>query len=177
MTTFAKGRLKSKRKAAEILAVWRQTKPPIDVDFLAEKAGVKLVYDDLDDDVSGFLVKKKGKVFLAVNSNHHPNRQRFSIAHELGHYFLHLNSTSEVFIDKTVYYRNVDSSSGKYQQEIEANAFAADLLMPKSMLEKELEKLGEELTDMDIYRLANRFGVSQQAMELRLQNLGLIVEP
>ena len=177
MTTLAKERQKSKRKAAEILAEWRQTKPPIDVDFLAEKVGVNLVYDELDDDVSGILVKKKGKVFLAVNSNHHPNRQRFSIAHELGHYFLHLNSSSAVFIDKTVYYRNVDSTSGKYQQEIEANAFAADLLMPKDMLEKELEKFGEELTDMDIYRLANRFGVSQQAMDLRLQNLGLIVVP
>lgn len=177
MTTFAKGRQKSRRKAAEILAEWRQNKPPVDVDFLAEKAGVKLVYEELDDDVSGFLVRKSGKVFLAVNSKHHPNRQRFSIAHELGHFFLHLNSSSTVFIDKTVYYRNIDSSSGKYQQEIEANAFAADLLMPKGMLERELENFGEELTDMDIYRLANRFGVSQQAMELRLQNLGLIVEP
>lgn len=177
MTTFAKAKQTAKTRPAEILAEWMQLKPPVDVAFLAEKAGVNLVYDELDDDVSGFLVKKKGKVFLAVNSNHHPNRQRFSIAHELGHYYLHLNSSSTVFIDKTVYYRNVDSSSGKYQQEIEANAFAADLLMPRDMLEKELEKFGEELTDMDIYRLANRFGVSQQAMELRLQNLGLIVEP
>lgn len=177
MTTTVKVRQKTKPKAAEILAEWRQTKPPIDVDFLAEKVGINLVYDELDDDVSGFLIKKKDKVFLAVNSNHHPNRQRFSIAHELGHYFLHLNNTSKVFIDKTVYYRNIDSSSGKYQQEIEANAFAADLLMPKDMLEKELDKFGEELTDLDIYRLANRFGVSQQAMGLRLQNLGLIVEP
>jgi len=49
--------------------------------------------------------------------------------------------------------------------------------MPKAMLEQELDKFGEELTDMDIYRLANRFGVSQQAMDLRLQHLGLIVEP
>lgn len=177
MTTFAKGKKTAKPKPAEILAEWKQSKPPVDVAFLAEKAGVNLVYDELDDDVSGFLIKNKGKVFLAVNSNQHPNRQRFSIAHELGHYYLHLNSSSAVFIDKTVYYRNVDSSSGKYQQEIEANAFAADLLMPKGMLEKELEKFGEELTGMDIYRLANRFGVSQQAMELRLQNLGLIVEP
>lgn len=177
MNDVIKGRPQAEAKAAEILALWRQTRPPIDVDFLADKAGVNLVYDDLDDDVSGFLAKKDELVHLAVNKNHHPNRQRFSIAHELGHYFLHLNSDTNLFIDKTVYYRNIASSTGKYQQEIEANAFAAALLMPEDLLEIELNKFGEELTDMDIYRLANRFGVSQQAMELRLQNLGLIVEP
>lgn len=165
----------SEEKAVELLEQWRQIKPPIDVDFLADKAGVDLVYEELDDDVSGFLMKKKGKVFLAVNSHHHPNRQRFSIAHELGHYFLHLKKGAEFFIDRTVYYRNTDSSEGKYQQEIEANSFAAALLMPRQMLEDELEKYGEELTELDIYRLANRFGVSQQAMEFRLQNLGLII--
>ena len=59
MTTFAKGKQTAKPKPAEILAEWKQSKPPVDVAFLAEKADVNLVYDELDNDVSGFLLQPR----------------------------------------------------------------------------------------------------------------------
>ena len=72
---------------------------PIDVKKIAERDGAQVLFDELEDDISGFLLKKDQKVFIVVNSNHHPNRQRFTIAHECGHRELHLDER-DIFIDR-----------------------------------------------------------------------------
>src|SRR5258706_1475775 len=124
--------------------------------------------------MSGFLLREKKVITIAVNKLHHPNRQRFTIAHECGHLHLHADQGDRLWVDKaytTVFFRDATSSTGDKLAEIQANQFAAGLLMPEVLLE---EHLTQELSDIDIFRLALRFQVSEQAMTLRLVSLGLL---
>lgn len=158
----------------ELLAKFKFANPPIPVDEIAKSLKISLMYADLDDEVSGLLIKKANKCYIAINENHHPNRQRFSIAHELGHYKLHMSRDKSFFIDRSVYYRNHAAHSGQNNEEIEANRFAAELLMPKKLVLAVLNQFSHELSDSDLVKVANKFFVSQQAMKFRLAGLGLI---
>lgn len=122
-------------------------------------------------DVSGALYKNDGKWILVVNSGDATARKIFTIAHELGHYFLH-KKNSDQFVDgglvNSFYLR---SETEKFNRaELEANEFAGNLLMPK----KEIEAImaGKEVFSYeDVALLASKFGVSDFAMNTRLKNL------
>jgi len=145
--------------------------PPVDPRDICRKFAIDLFPVELDDDISGMLKKSDGKGAIYVNKNHHPNRQRFTIAHELGHYFLdHING---VHVDKKVIYRDANSGKAEFADEISANRFAAELLMPKDFISQHLEKIGDYFDDDLIETLATDFLVSATAMSLRLQNLGI----
>ena len=78
---------------------------------------------------------KEGTPIIGVNALHHPNRQRFTVAHECGHLILHkAQITKEVHVDKDfpMLMRDSVSAAGVNEMEIEANVFAAELLMPGS---------------------------------------------
>lgn len=115
---------------------------PIDPEQLAKDKGINVLFEDMEDSMSGFFVIKKSKKTIVVNKNHHKNRLRFTIAHELGHYILHAKRKREsLFIDKKqVYNRNLKSSEGTNIQEVEANRFAACLLMPRAVIMEYIEK-------------------------------------
>ena len=89
---------------------------------------------------------------------------------------LHRNET-KLFVDKSyssVFYRDDRSSEGKYRQELEANAFAAALLMPTDTVRDAIEERGFDLADDDgLDELARLFEVSRQAMAYRLANSGV----
>jgi Zn-dependent peptidase ImmA (M78 family) len=110
-----------------------------------------------------------------VNSNHHPNRQRFTIAHELGHIMLHrakLDST--VLIDKNRNFipRDPVSAEGTDRFEMQANAFASELLMPERLLKQVLsESAGDFHDDEYLKSLAKKFKVSLAALQYRLARL------
>lgn len=147
---------------------------PVDVQAVAERLGATVVVDDLDDDVSGFLLREKKVTTIAVNKQHHPNRQRFTVAHECGHLFLHASKGDGLWVDKAyapILFRDASSSSGDQLAEIQANQFAAGLLMPEELLRANVTS---QLNDLDISRLALRFRVSEQAMTLRLVSLDLL---
>lgn len=150
--------------------------PPVDVETLARSQGVAVTYQPLPagaDDLSGcFVHTPDGRYIIGVNAAHHPNRQRFTVAHELGHFLLHQDSVDDVHVDG-VFLRDQRSAAVVEPIEIEANAFAASLLMPEAMLKKDLARL-EGLDDEEQVRaLARRYAVSVQAMTLRLVNLGV----
>ena len=147
---------------------------PVNVQAVAERLGAKVVFDELDDDVSGFLLREKSIATIAVNSQHHPNRQRFTVAHECGHLALHAGKGDGLWVDKAyapILFRDSTSSTGDQLAEIQANQFAAGLLMPEQLLR---EHVTNNLNDLDISRLAMRFRVSEQAMTLRLVSLDLL---
>ena len=145
---------------------------PIDLEVIARHLQVQIYKESLEAEVSGVLLCESGKRKIAVNSKHHKNRQRFTIAHELGHVKLHVDDKDRVFVDHR-FYRNEKSSEGVDSEEIEANAFAASLLMPKDLIEDALSTVSA-ITDSDIFRMSVRFGVSEQAMTLRLVKLHYI---
>jgi Zn-dependent peptidase ImmA (M78 family) len=160
---------------------------PVPVDKIAEKKGITVKpFDDLGDDVSGVLVVENGEGTIGFNSSHSKVRRRFTIAHELGHYVLHNNNTTELFVDTSAHYipenysnikieyRNHLSSEGTVKKEQQANAFAAALLMPKKFLVEEIKNHHFDLSDDEsISQLAKTFNVSMLAMSLRILNTDL----
>ncbi len=112
---------------------------------------------------------------IGINSVHHPNRQRFTLGHELGHLILHKNlSTIAIHVDKKLPFllRNQKSATGQDKIEIQANQFAAELLMPELVLMKALRKQSFYIDDEGpLDELARQFRVSRQAMGYRIQNI------
>ena len=115
------------------------------------------------------------QLIIGVNSRHHPNRQRFTIAHEIAHFKLHKDKISDlVHVDRTfpVLMRDSNSANGTERLEIDANRFAAELLMPSFLITEMLNKQGFDIDDVEpLDRLARIFQVSRQALEFRIRNI------
>ena len=113
------------------------------------------------------------QAIIGVNKDHAPVRQRFTIGHEIGHLLLHDHDEVHVDRDFRVRMRSGASSQGTDRDEMEANRFAAELLMPLRLLRDDVESCEFDLTDDDELRsLARRYGVSSQALAIRLNALG-----
>lgn len=160
---------------ARILDNANESSPPVNVERVAAHLRLKVELVSLEDEYSGFLAVKEKTI--AINSAHPPVRQRFTIAHEIAHYQLHRRKqSSPVFIDRTVYRRHEASSTLNHEEEVEANAFAAELLMPEEWLNQYMEDHPLDLSEADnIKILADEFRVSKKAMEYRLHNLGFVI--
>lgn len=157
------------KQARAVLVKTGLTNPPIPVEEIARLHGILVKHLPLDDEMSGMSFIKDGVSVIVVNSGHHPNRQRFTIAHELGHHILHADYLRDnVHVDKVIF-RNSKSSDGTQIKEIEANAFAAELLMPASKLKQYVHlDFNDEAM---IAAIARVFRVSTAAMSIRLGNL------
>lgn len=172
--------MSASRKAIELLADHGVDRPPVDVEHLAKQLGLGVTYERLDRSVSGMLVRSGAKAaVIAVNAGHAPVRQRFTIAHELGHFLLHKGRP--VIVDHLtrvhVNLRDQTSSLATSREEIQANQFAASLLMPEDWVAEALEDQAELAPARLVSDLATAFDVSEQAMEYRLINLGLRATP
>lgn len=168
-------RTSAREAAEELLLEARVVKPPIPVERLARVRGAQVRYEPLDSDLSGMLFREEDRAIIGVNAFHPKSRQRFTIAHELGHLALHEPSPTGVHVDHRFLVRRRDerSSSATDREEIEANGFAAALLMPASMLEEDLAGFEVDYEDEELTRrLADRYKVSLQAMTIRLTTLG-----
>jgi Zn-dependent peptidase ImmA (M78 family) len=140
----------------------------VNVEAIASKLKIKVVRDQLSDNISGVFIKKDSNLVLGVNSNHSITRQRFTIAHEIGHYLLHSNETLHLDKDKNdseIFFRSDVSSLN----EVEANHFAAELLMPQELVQRCID---HDITS--IFQLSNLFNVSEDAIKYRLINLGFL---
>ena len=162
------------RRVREILDANHVTAPPVPVERIGRKLA-HLRFSPLDYELSGMAFIKDGTAIIGINALHHPNRQRFTIAHECGHLVLHREQvTREVHVDKAfpMLMRDAVSAASVDPMEIEANLFAAELLMPEYLLAGEL---GDSAFDIDddaaVTALARRFRVSMSAMQFRLGNL------
>lgn len=149
---------------------------PVNVDAIVKAHGIELFEDEgLESFVSGILMIKAGRIGLVINHYHSEGRKRFTMAHELGHYLLH-KDTSTVFIDETrLFYRGKGSEGSIDPTEVEANVFAAELLMPEEAVRADVEADPKKIKgDAAIRKLAARYNVSNAAMEYRLRQLKLI---
>ncbi len=165
------------KQAAKILKKTGIDAAPVPVHLVAQRLGLLVESAPLGDEVSGLLVVDGDMGVIGYNATHPSVRQRFTIAHEVGHYILHRADTT-LFIDERYFsaFRDQRSSSGADPKEREANAFAASLLMPTHLVRREIEHQRFDLADEDaLSSLAATFQVSVQAMAFRLSNLGLFV--
>lgn len=74
---------------------------PVPIERIIKARNVMLQYAPLEEDLSGMAFIKDGVGIIGVNALHHPNRQRFTAAHELGHHVLHAPDLQKaVHVDK-----------------------------------------------------------------------------
>ncbi|OWY13518.1 hypothetical protein B6V73_17165 [Thioclava sp. JM3] len=140
---------------------------PVKLGQLAKELGVSIKVSSMNTGVSGQIMREGGNYTIRVNRHEARERQRFTIAHELAHYFLHrsvIDSSPDGIRDNVLY------RSGEPERiEFEANRLAADIVMPMPLVEKVLqEEFGGVVTEATIESLAARFQVSKAAMEIRL---------
>lgn len=142
---------------------------PVDVIKAAKLYGIEVFATEMEKMVhaepSGILVKTNEQWAIMTNINDSITRQRFTIAHELGHFLIH---KGQQFVDEfpagETFYRSGEDTT----EEREANYFAACLLMPA-------EKVEEIWPDCkDPKDAATRFNVSEVSMTYRLKKLDLI---
>jgi len=120
-----------------------------------------------DPSISGAISRNNGGVVILVNEWDATVRKRFTIAHELGHYVLHLHQDPNGFPDDRVDYKRTLFDGRTHQpEEEEANRYAAALLMPAPILGKILLR-----GDNNVHDLLGMFGVSEEALSIRLNKL------
>jgi Zn-dependent peptidase ImmA (M78 family) len=164
---------KIQEQVQKILKDNKIQRPPVPLEKIAESYGIEIRYEPAEEELSGALIRKgRNKVVIGVNSFHHPNRQRFTIAHEIAHFLLHEGIKVHVDQDFRVNLRDEQSSKAVSWEEIEANGFAAELLMPTAFITRDTQRF-QTFDEQTKQRLANRYRVSKHAMGLRLANLGL----
>ncbi|MFC3052383.1 ImmA/IrrE family metallo-endopeptidase [Kordiimonas pumila] len=160
------------------------SRAPVNVDRIARKLNITIRYEPMDNELSGMIFIKDGKPIIGINSLHNANRKRFTLAHEIGHYRLHSALVSqEVHLDTNFsggLYRDLKSATGVDPIEVEANAFAAELLMPEHLIKEEVSKCDIDLltdpflddeAEKYITELADKFKVSSLAIQTRIVNL------
>ena len=151
---------------------------PVDPQWIAEHAlGVVVAEASMSSDVSGMLVREPARIVIGVNADHHPNRQRFTISHELGHLELHRGRPVIMDSDVRVNFRDKVSSLATDREEVEANRFAAALLMPEHMVRPWVAAESFASAEQLVEQLAKQFEVSASAANFRLVNLGIIPTP
>jgi Zn-dependent peptidase ImmA (M78 family) len=153
---------------------------PVDVYQIARALGLRVVSANLGEDVSGLLITNEEGSIVCLQKSDVASRKRFTLAHEIAHHVLghQFVSGEHVHVDRGNYIsqRGVRASTGLDPREIEANQFAATLLMPPQLLRAEVARIAgkQPLLDSHVSQLANLFEVSDQAMTIRLSTLGLL---
>lgn len=156
-------------KAQSVLREHKLNRLTIDVEGLCKSLGIRVQYVDFSSieykvhkEISGAIKKRGDKYTILVNEDDSGVRARFTIAHELGHYFLHVKDDPRQIV--TSFRRD------RSLKETAANKFAAELLMPKDLLKEEYSKMVIPVSDT----LAKKFNVSKPAMQNRLDSLNLM---
>lgn len=140
-----------------------ESKEYFDIESLIKSQGIILVYStNLPSEVSGKLDKSGNDWIITINKKQVSQRQRFTMAHEFAHFCLH-KDTANSFEDITFF--RAENSSDSIEKQ--ANNFAAELLMPESLIRKNIKN---GITSVS--SLSEIFGVSPLAMKFRLKSLG-----
>ena len=162
----------------------------IDVKTIAESCNIPIEYNVLessgccsnDNNHTNTNTNKNTDKLIQINKFEPEYRQRFTIAHELGHILLGHQGVSYRTSDVTKYKDTI-----KRMNELAANKFAAELTMPKSLvidvLFSSIKQMGYSINqrfgDEDISKIvrisANELGVSPRSLDIRIKNLGIFV--
>lgn len=138
---------------------------PVDLDGMARAMGLRVERSPfLPDDISGKIERAGDGYRITVNARHSDTRQRFTLAHEIAHYVLHRDLIGDGIVDDGMYRSGLRSDL-----ETQANRFAADLVMPAPLLWRIFHREAVR----DLASLTARFGVSEEAMRIRLKSIGL----
>lgn len=148
----------ARAKARYLLREYNIVRPPVYPEDLAERIGIQVRYHCVDDVDFSFSLKKDGEYFIFAYISSNQGRDRWSVAHELGHIVL---GHYELYpVDTIMYDRLTDRE--RYILDREADIFTEELLMPAEWIMKYTLKETE---------LRELFKVSKEAMSIRLSKL------
>lgn len=139
---------------------------PVKVGELASALGLDVRRAPLPPKVSGLIqpsANARSGFEVRVNKYEVPERQRFTVAHEIAHYLLHRDAIGAGVVDNILYRSTLTS-----RKETEANKLAADIIMPAALVARELKRLGGLKHPDVVDELAAAFRVSIPAMKVRL---------
>jgi len=177
MSLYIHDKIKSAKKEAVALLSDSQIKSvPVNLITITKRLGLKIEKIKFTNkEVSGLLKinTNAGKPIIAINASQSEARQRFTIAHEIGHYILH--NIQDLHVDSNrVYFRNEQSSLANNIEEIQENQFAAELLIPTKLLIDDLVKiddLNEENLNDYSEKLSKKYKVSNQSMLIKISHI------
>jgi Zn-dependent peptidase ImmA (M78 family) len=133
-------------------------------------AGVPVAVLHLGGGVAGAYVVRRDRPFIFLNGDQAVARQRFTLAHELGHHRL----GHAAVVDGS---KEIDGKSDE-PVEKEANAFAGEFLAPDQALRSWMQANGEPLITMPVVcRIGHWFGISAPAAHVRLQQANILQLP
>ena len=148
-------------------AAWRalSLSIPVDVDLVRRRLGLYVRRQELGA-TDGYLLSTAKRVYIVVNSLHPIERQRFTICHEIAEFCLMRYLSRRTRLPA----RHRNFTAGQAKERL-CDRFAVNILMPEQLVLQTAKELrhrrGNNKTDV----LASRFGVSQNAMKLRLREL------
>lgn len=150
-----------RKKARQLLKDAGITKSPIllneVIKYVHSRYKVDVIGASLPEEIDGLSVEYNGTSNIGYNQNKHPHRIRFTLAHEIAHIILgHVNPLNGRGLQQS----KVD--------EKEADEFAAELLMPKDLIKKDLE------SGINAKLLSGKYWVSEEAFWIRLIKLKLV---
>ncbi len=127
----------------------------VDIEEIIKNLGIRIYrYEFSKTGISGLFTWEQGKPVICVNSMHSRERQRFTMAHELYHYYRNLK-------DKNVL--RMSTSVSATVEERQANKFAALVLMPEDKVKTSRSR--------SVRTMARAFRVSEEAMEIRVKEI------
>jgi Zn-dependent peptidase ImmA (M78 family) len=169
------------KEAHAVLAAANVKRAPVDIYKIA-RSHAHVLEQQMPDSISGMLIPaqeagRDKRWTIVANASHAEVRRRFTVAHELGHLLLHDYRTPHADTGFKIRFRANLEYDGSMTEEIEANQFAAEVLMPSeillartSSLDIEYVPSGGAQNDEAIESLAREFAVSKQALQIRLSD-------
>lgn len=163
MSSYFKEKISPENYAREILEQLKIETIPTPIDFICENFNISIVYTD-NIDADAIIYRDSDKTFFFIKkTDKYYSRTRFSIAHELGHYFIpsHMEEVYSCTFDALSYLPNKEA-------EKEANDFAAELLMPLKHFKEDIRK--RNLSIEYIIELSNKYDTSLVSTAIRYLN-------
>lgn len=153
-------------RAQQVVIAKHLNEAPISLSALAADLGLQIISAKLPNGISGEIrpdPNTRAGFIIRVNKADPARRQRFTVAHEIGHYLLHRDEIGDGITDDVLYRSSLSDS-----REAQANRLAADLLMPSAIVRHWKEKARSMEAEDLVGFLADKFNVSTAAMKIRL---------
>lgn len=165
---------RSESAARQLLEECGIAERPVDPVALAEQLGAIVIVQDMAADVYGMLLRRDGQVSIGVNGTLPEARQRFALAHAVGHLVLHRRRP--LILDVENRFTLADASClATEREEAEVNRFASALLMPEVGLRAAVREAQAPGSDL-VACLAKQYGVTNSVAAYRLMGSGFIMD-
>ena len=159
--------------ARNLLDEYQLTSLPIDPEKVTASLGAVVIRQPGPVELSGMLLRRDGQDVIGVRAELDPHRQRFTVAHLVGH--LHLHARRDLILDTATRYSHPNlPSMPTDREEAEANRFAAALLVPEGIVRRMAIEADARTAGQLLDLLAPRFEVTRTVMAARLMGLGII---